>query len=86
MASPRIFFQLDNNLPDINIIEKIKNSSYSYLIKTWENINPQIDDQNNYRVLESKNVKELKNMARNNNLKVGGTKQELINRLIELGN
>ena len=44
-------FQLDNNLPDSSIISKIKNSSYSYFVQTWENINPQTDDHNIYRVI-----------------------------------
>ena len=44
-------FQLDNDLPDSGIISKIKNSSYSYFLQTWENINPQTDDLNIYRVI-----------------------------------
>lgn len=44
-------FQLDNDLPNENIIGKIKNSSYSYFAKTWENIKPQTDDLNIYRVI-----------------------------------
>ena len=44
-------FQLDNDLPNSAIISKIKNSSYSYFLQTWENINPQTDDHNIYRVI-----------------------------------
>ena len=56
-------FQLDNNLPDSSIISKIKNSSYSYFVQTWENINPQTDDLNIYRVISMSiydNIKRFK--------------------------
>lgn len=56
-------FQLDNNLPNSCINSKIKNSSYSYFVQIWENINPQTDDHNIYRVLSMSiydNIKEFK--------------------------